>query len=165
MMPHTPFPQSSFKGAPQTDSLHPRTPYTPFTAFPSKQDSFFTLASDVDAGIYLLDDSDSSLASLYNVILRFVAREIRPIMETADRVGVKRTHAEPSTNSVAKVVEASTGEASGEHGFDILSNVVWAEVSRAIMDDLGSIVFAVGKPEDFRKVCRRIISPSSHSSK
>ena len=30
---------------------------------------------------------------------------------------------------------------------------VWAEVGRALMDELGSVIFAAGRPDDFRKVC------------
>lgn len=106
----------------------------------------------MDANIYLLDDSDSALASLYNVILRFVSRDLRPIMEIADRVGVKRSHMDHQMQPVANVTKTSNDDTPGGLGFNILANVVWAEVSRAILDDLGSIVFAVGKPEDFRKV-------------
>ena len=36
--------------------------------------------------------------------------------------------------------------------FEIMANVVWAEIGKAIMDELGSTVFAAGKPEEFRKV-------------
>lgn len=73
-------------------------------------------------------------------------------MEIADRVGVKRSHVDHSMQPEANVLKMSNDDAPGEHGFNILANVVWAEMSRAILDDLGSIVFAVGKPEDFRKV-------------
>jgi len=32
-----------------------------------------------------------------------------------------------------------------------MANVIWAEISHAIMDELGSVVFAAGKPDEFRK--------------
>lgn len=37
-------------------------------------------------------------------------------------------------------------------GFEVLANVVWAEIARALMDDLGSALFATGRPDEFRKV-------------
>ncbi|KAJ3010481.1 hypothetical protein NUW54_g2466 [Trametes sanguinea] len=32
-----------------------------------------------------------------------------------------------------------------------MANVVWSEIGRALMDELGSVIFAAGKPDDFRK--------------
>lgn len=158
MVPHTPFNGiSSF-----SNQQNPRTPYTPYTAFQSKANPFFTSAS-VDTGIYLLDDSDNSLAMLYNSILRFIDREVKPIMEAAEQIGggakPRRTlvtaahpyNAIPNGHPPSLTLDATDGKA--EDGFDILSNVVWAEVAQGIMDDLGSTVFAVGRPEEFRKVC------------
>lgn len=43
-------------------------------------------------------------------------------------------------------------DAMEDNKFDILANVMWAEISRAVTDELGSSVFAVGKPDDFREV-------------
>ena len=37
-------------------------------------------------------------------------------------------------------------------GFQILTNVVWSEISRAIVDEIGSVVFAAGRPNNFCKV-------------
>lgn len=37
-------------------------------------------------------------------------------------------------------------------GFNLLANVIWVEISRAITDELGPTVFAVGKLDDFHKV-------------
>ncbi|KAG8712025.1 hypothetical protein FRC09_020291 [Ceratobasidium sp. 395] len=34
---------------------------------------------------------------------------------------------------------------------EIIANVVWAELARALMDELGSVVFAVGRPDEFRQ--------------
>ena len=34
-------------------------------------------------------------------------------------------------------------------GFQILTNVVWSEISRAIVDEIGSVIFAAGRPNDF----------------
>ena len=37
-------------------------------------------------------------------------------------------------------------------GFEIMANVVWSEIGRALMDELGGVIFAAGKPDEFRKV-------------
>lgn len=37
-------------------------------------------------------------------------------------------------------------------GFEIMSNVVWAEIGRALMDQLGALIFAAGKPAEFKAV-------------
>ena len=36
--------------------------------------------------------------------------------------------------------------------FEIMANVVWSEIGRALMDELGSVIFAAGKPDEFRRV-------------
>ena len=71
-------------------------------------------------------------------------------METAERVGVRRAHGQLPVNLASEAAEVGSDEV--QHGFDILANVVWSEISRTIMDDLGSVVFAAGKPIEFRKV-------------
>lgn len=37
-------------------------------------------------------------------------------------------------------------------GFEVLANVIWAEIARALMDELGSALFAAGRPDEFREV-------------
>ncbi|EEB95354.1 hypothetical protein MPER_05687, partial [Moniliophthora perniciosa FA553] len=39
----------------------------------------------------------------------------------------------------------------GSRGFDILANVIWEELGRSIMDELGSVVFAAGRPNEFKQ--------------
>ncbi len=36
-----------------------------------------------------------------------------------------------------------------------MADVVWAEIRRALIDEFGSVIFAAGRPDDFRKVCIR----------
>ncbi|TDL25958.1 COG complex component [Rickenella mellea] len=143
LLPRTPFVSSHEN----TSGHPPRTPYTPYTAFVSKQNPFFAdhafhTSSTLPHG-YLLEESDNSLAALFNKILKFVDRDMKGIMDAAERVGVKRVSAQSGTTVKA------TGNA--EDGFEILANVIWAEVGRAILDDLGSVVFAAGQPDEFRK--------------
>ena len=129
-------------------------PYTPFTAFVPKQSTHAVPNSVNDLPkAYLLDDTDDSLARLYNQILRFVERDLTRIMDLAERVTLK-----PSTSTsrpVKGLVEPSTPDNETEDskkGFQILTNVLWSEISRAIVDEIGTIVFAAGRPNEFRKV-------------
>ena len=129
-------------------------PYTPFTAFVPKQSTHAVPNSVNDLPkAYLLDDTDDSLARLYNQILRFVERDLTRIMDLAEKVTLK-----PSSSNLRPVkglVESSspvkeTGD--DKKGFQILTNVLWSEISRAIVDEIGQVVFAAGRPNDFRKV-------------
>ncbi|QRV79502.1 conserved oligomeric Golgi complex subunit 2 [Ceratobasidium sp. AG-Ba] len=71
-----------------------------------------------------------------------------------------------SPSLLSSVVMAPSGSGQGMHtsanGTDavdteelerveIIANVVWAELARALMDELGSVVFAVGRPDEFRQ--------------
>lgn len=157
MVPHTPF--NGVSSSIFTSQQNPRTPYTPYTAFQSKTNNPFFTSAAVNTSIYLLDDYDNALAALYNSILKFVDREVKPIMEAAEQIsgggGVKPRTSPLQLNYAAAIDSLTLDGIDGksEEGFDILSNVVWAEVAQGIMDDLGSSVFAVGRPEEFRKVC------------
>ena len=126
-------------------------PYTPFTAFVPKQFTHTAPNSVNDLPkAYLLDDTDDSLARLYNQILRFVERDLTRIMDLAEKVTLK-----PSASTLRPLkglVEPSSETNDDKKGFQILTNVVWGEISRAIVDEIGAVVFAAGRPNDFRKV-------------
>ncbi|KAH9948954.1 COG complex component [Amylocystis lapponica] len=159
ILPHTPFNATGLRSPapPLTASLPPRTPYTPFTAFASKQNPFeFSLqASSSSPGFaHILDDQDDPLAGLYNTVLRFVDRDLKRIMDIAENVCVKSgSRAAPGASlrgsQLLSVVPPAKQEV--DRGFEIMANVVWAEIGRAIMDELGSVVFAAGKPDEFRR--------------
>ena len=91
------------------------------------------------------------MAALYNKVLRFVERDMKELMEIAEVFSAK--HRFPSLS----VVTPSNGHTvQGDkrpqsEGFEFMSNVVWAEIGRAVMEELGSIVFAAGRPDDFRQ--------------
>lgn len=129
-------------------------PYTPFTAFVPKQ-FIHAVPSSVDdlPKAYLLDDTDDSLAKLYNQILRFVERDLSRFMDLAEKVMLKPSSS--TSRPVKGLVEPSISHNKTDDdkkGFQILTNVVWSEISRAIVDEIGSVVFAAGRPDDFRKV-------------
>ena len=129
-------------------------PYTPFTAFDPKQFTQ-TVPNSVNdlPKAYLLDDTDDSLARLYNQILRFVERDLTRIMDLAEKVTLKPSSS--TSRPVTGLVEPSRLDDETDDdkkGFQILTNVVWSEISRAIVDEIGTVVFAAGRPSDFRKV-------------
>jgi conserved oligomeric Golgi complex subunit 2 len=85
-----------------------------------------------------LDETDSPLAGLYNGILAFVERDMKRIMDIAERIG-------------SRIGQEEDGAVDAK-GFEVLANVVWAEIARSLMDELGSALFATGRPDEFRKV-------------
>lgn len=42
-----------------------------------------------------------------------------------------------------------------------MANVIWPEIGHAIMDELGLVIFAVGKPDEFLKVAYYFTDPAS----
>lgn len=160
IVPNTPFHFSGAGPLTTTSGTPHQIPYTPFTAFIPKQPSFRLSSSDVPQA-HLLDDADDSLAKLYNQLLRFVERDACAIMSAAEKVSGKDTNlTKISTSTSLDGVGASPttgaddqdGEQEGSPKFNIMANVIWDELGRTIMDEIGSIVFASGKPNEFRKV-------------
>ncbi|KAH9051485.1 COG complex component [Lactarius vividus] len=131
-LPQTPFPIHENASAPGTA----RTPYEPFTAFASRTNPFDTAL----AAAPRLDETDNPLAVLYNGILSFVERDVKRIMDIAERISAR----------IGQRADEVDDGASAK-GFEIFANVVWAELARALMDELGSTLFAAGRPDEFRR--------------
>jgi hypothetical protein len=68
-------------------------------------------------------------------------------MEIAENVCVKSGSRKKAEMELHLPSRRERGE-----GFEIMANVIWAEVGRAIMDELGNMVFSAGKTDEFRKV-------------
>ncbi|KAJ3919433.1 COG complex component [Lentinula edodes] len=149
LLPHTPFRSSMGSGfSNSSSSMPPRTPFTPFTAFSTQQSAFpSSLGKTKSPYSRLLDDSDDPLARLYTQILRFVERDFSSIMDIAEKVSVKSR----SSTDPFQIDTAENGRKRDGLGFDIMANVIWNELGKAIMDDLGGFVFASGRPDEFRK--------------
>ncbi|CAL1707275.1 unnamed protein product [Somion occarium] len=161
LVPHTPFPASRQPSQGPDTFIPLRTPYTPFTAFASKQNPFemsFEAGGVSAIHAHLLDDSDDPLAGLYNQILKFVERDMKRIMEVAEKVSVKNGLPQSTSKGEARAhllgpsaPSKSQTSQDKDSKFEIMANVVWAELGKAIMEELGHVVFAVGKPDEFRK--------------
>ncbi|PSR73204.1 hypothetical protein PHLCEN_2v10925 [Hermanssonia centrifuga] len=155
IVPHTPYIGSGSGGPPPTASLPPRTPYTPFTAFASKQNPFEATFDISTSHAHILDDTDDPLAALYNTLLRFVDRDMKRIMEVAEKVSVK-PNSRPAKGALSRTPLLGTSlqpikTKEEEGGFEIMANVVWAEIGKAVMEELGGVIFAAGNPDEFRK--------------
>ncbi|KAG8213973.1 oligomeric golgi complex component, COG2-domain-containing protein [Butyriboletus roseoflavus] len=144
IIPHTPLPSRA-----PLSSLPPRTPYTPYTAFLSKQNPFDS--KDATSSIPYLDESNDLLAKLFNQILRFVDRDLRRVMQTAEQVSAKSNPARMDLTSAAALPSNIEVATHSSDGFDIMANVIWPEIGHAIMEELGSVIFAAGKPDEFLK--------------
>lgn len=68
-------------------------------------------------------------------------------METAESICVKSGSRKKNELELHRTSLRERGD-----GFEIMANVVWAEVGRAVMDELGSVIFAAGKTDEFRNV-------------
>lgn len=122
-------------------------PYTPFTAFIPRQNTYNTEALSDAPRAHLLDETDDSLARLYNQLLRFVERDLCRIMTLGDKIAVA-THTE---SRMAKGDDTPV-EVEETRGFQIMSHVVWEELGKSLMDEIGVVVFAAGSPKEFRQV-------------
>ncbi|KAJ7462357.1 COG complex component [Mycena galericulata] len=181
ILPHTPFRSSTTPASVMMSAspLPPRTPYTPFTSFALKTpfQSRYTLGTASNSPYaHLLDDSEDPLARMYSQILRFVERDLSKIMGIAEKVSLKSVSTGRKEKNLAAALVTIPGEKSNREvdgdGFEIMANVVWEEFGRAIMDELGAVVFAAGRPNEFRKhyetttaLIRSLefLAPSAHS--
>ncbi|KAF8906500.1 oligomeric golgi complex component, COG2-domain-containing protein [Gymnopilus junonius] len=132
----------------------PRTPIPntvhPFTAFIPKQAQYqSSLSNSGLAQAQLLDNTENPLAGIYNQILRFIERDVCRIMNIAEKVGVKQTSGVQKEQDKGSI--GVNGESIYSAHFEIMANVVWDEFGKSIMDELGGVVFSVGRPKEFRK--------------
>jgi hypothetical protein len=143
---------------PLTSSFNPpQTPYTPYTAFASKQNPFEFSQSSILNSVHLLDEGEDALARVYNQVLRFVERDLRKLMEIGEKVclrGIKEVTVGEKGLVLGKHLSKASGEGNEKDGFEILANVIWADFGKAIMDEMGGVVFAAGRPGEFRKVIK-----------
>ncbi|KAJ7084431.1 COG complex component [Mycena belliarum] len=180
LVPHTPFrssitPNSVVSASP----LPPRTPYTPFTPFALKTpfQSSYGLGTVLNPPYaQLLEDNEDPLAGMYSQILRFVERDMSKIMGIAEKVSMKSVSNGRKEKGIGGVLVPVTPDKSSRDvdgdGFKIMANVIWEEFGRAIMDELGLVVFAAGRPNEFRKNYEttqafiralELLAPSAHS--
>ena len=114
----------------------------------------------------MLDDSDGNeLAILLNSVLRFVQVNCEVILQLAEKAESRRKNSDTLlltqfTDNAPETVRPK------DDGFEIMANVIWDEIARSIMEELGSTIFAAGQPDDFhavRSFCQEICSPLANA--
>ena len=146
----------------------------------ARQDARLVSALERPAeGTYAHFEIDA-LRRVYNAVLEFVNDACAPILRATDyrdhgdalAKSKKRKEGEGETD--VAVVAARRGNGTADDGQDdegregnmtgaqyaVLANVIWTEVGEALMSQLGSVIFAAGRPVLFHQVR----SPQSSSS-
>ncbi|KAJ1304471.1 hypothetical protein OPQ81_005618 [Rhizoctonia solani] len=175
LLPHTPFtpfaPLATAAASSFSPNVHPEIlipePDLGDTSAPSN-DKNGTTTDEAGGG--------DALVGLYNKILRFVQRDVMGVVRVAESVssksrrgaghlfggmspgglGISPGGLPPSSNiGVNPTGPGITGTeptaTENPERIEIIANVVWAELARALMDELGATVFAVGRPDEFRQ--------------
>lgn len=131
----------------------PRTPATGVSA------GFFSAGSGAD-GFYSIepirwkeenaeqgkeDAPDEPLVELLNALLRFVENHLAIVLDVTER----------NLASKMLVVEDLSVEKDKEGKrarYEVLTRVVWDEIATRLMGELGSVIFAAGRPGVFHRV-------------
>ncbi|CAE6431299.1 unnamed protein product [Rhizoctonia solani] len=176
LLPHTPFtpfaPLATAAASSFSPNVHPEIlipePDLGDTSVSSNDKNGSGIADEVGGG--------DALVGLYNKILRFVQRDVMGIVRVAESVsgksrrgaghvfggmspgglGISPGGLPPSSSIGASPIGPGLGgtdpaATENPERIEIIANVVWAELARALMDELGSTIFAVGRPGEFRQ--------------
>lgn len=89
---------------------------------------------------------DSPLALVFNRLLREVdGGECKVVLDIAEKLrqagGEKKGHGHGREDGVVD-----------EKRFEFFGNVVWREIGERLMDELGSVIFAAGRPAELHQV-------------
>ncbi|KAF8705949.1 hypothetical protein RHS03_05077, partial [Rhizoctonia solani] len=178
LLPHTPFtpfaPLATAAASSFSPNIHPEI----LIPEPNLGDTSIPLSDKNGAGVTDEAGGRDALVGLYNKILRFVQRDVMGVVRVAESVSGKSRRGGghifggmspgglgispgglPPSSSIGVspigpgLVGADPAAAATENPerIEIIANVVWAELARALMDELGSTVFAVGRPDEFRQ--------------
>jgi hypothetical protein len=95
----------------------------------------------------------SSLAKTYNNILAFVSEECGVLLD----VGERSLAANQMQNGTIALKDERASSKPSNHtqskqGYYILANVVWHEIATKLMNELGQVIFAAGRPSVFHEV-------------
>ncbi|KAK4047210.1 hypothetical protein OIO90_006273 [Microbotryomycetes sp. JL221] len=99
-----------------------------------------------------------ALATLYNRILNFIQQDCALVLDVAERslntpptINNYSTDLSSSVSSLNALVEESstTNDERSKRQFFILTNVLWDEIGNRLIGELGSTIFAAGRPGIF----------------
>ncbi|CCO27036.1 Conserved oligomeric Golgi complex subunit 2 Short=COG complex subunit 2 [Rhizoctonia solani AG-1 IB] len=176
LLPHTPFtpfaPLATAAASSFTPNAHPEI------LIPEPDVGDTSTSSNNRNGTGVTDEpgGGDALVGLFNKILRFVQRDVLGVVRVAESVSGKSRRGAghifggmspgglgispgglPPTSSIGVspigpgLVGSDSVATENPERIEIIANVVWAELARALMDELGSTVFAVGRPDEFRQ--------------
>jgi hypothetical protein len=163
-------PQTPTAATPQTLSHEERSLIPPFYII----EPITPPHAAADSDTYISD----ALIDLYNKVLTFISKELGYILEITERrpaqgirstmaitgdgqsqmassgfldkeVGDRTIPGSPSTRE--KTLYAGSGVAN-KAGYEMLSNVVWSEIVKRLMNECGHLIFAAGRPDTFHRV-------------
>ncbi|CAE6448860.1 unnamed protein product [Rhizoctonia solani] len=176
LLPHTPFtpfaPLATAAASSFSLNAHPELlipePDLGDTNTPSNDKNGTTTTDEAGGG--------DALVALYNKVLRFIQRDVMGVVRVAESVSSKSRRGAghvfggmspgglgispgglPPSSSIGVspigpgVAGTDPSATENPERIEIIANVVWAELARALMDELGSTVFAVGRPDEFRQ--------------
>ena len=141
--------------APQSPTL-PSTPSSAFTSSSNIRSQLTAVgAYDSRDQLLLVDETNDSLAGLYNEILRFLQRDAKGLLDAAAQVRASKIVRVPISNQDldARRNVKRIGVDKEFSSFDIMSTVIWPEIGSVILEDLGDIIFATGRPDELYNVC------------
>ncbi|CAE6497321.1 unnamed protein product [Rhizoctonia solani] len=175
LLPHTPFtpfaPLATAAASSFSPHVHPEIliPEPDLGDTTSSNDKNGSTATDEVGG-------GDALVGLYNKILRFVQRDVMGVVRVAESVSAKSRRGAghvfggmspgglgispgglPPSSSIgispigSGVVGIDPNATENPERIEIIANVVWVELARALMDELGSTVFAVGRQDELRQ--------------
>jgi len=139
----------------------PPTPNTPFTPYPSTLQNLTlsnlsSSSSSVNHLLTLIEspgNPDDPLVHLLNTILRFVERDCRLVIDLAERANSLRSYKRYKGRITGGATESDAQKTHpSRESFDIVGGVIWAEIGTSLMENLGSMLFAAGRPDEFQKV-------------
>lgn len=124
-----------------------------------------------------------SLVELYNKILVFISKELGYILEIAERrpsqgrsytaysggnegnlissgiidreTGERTLLDSPSSRERGLVGHSAGPQGTSKPGYEILSNVIWNEIAKRLMNECGHLIFSAGRPDAFHRVSNR----------
>lgn len=108
--------------------------------------------------ITLIDSHlDDPLTALLNSVLRFIGNDCRTLIELSEKVNKKHQDQDAKSRLLAvkrpEVVEDEDDDATRlQERFEFVGRVLWPDIGRALMDELGTMLFAAGRPDEFQKV-------------
>lgn len=150
--------QSSGSGANTTDASQVESPRSAVVGVSGDErhtPSFYSFEP-----IENKDGTDSPLAKLYNDILAFVSSECGLLLDVGERslAAVQPVTSVNSSGVLKESAELATKPSArpngqnNKQGYHILANVVWHEIATKLMNELGQIIFAAGRPSIFHEV-------------